>query len=191
MKARRNELRLNVGSGLDIRKGWLNLDNHKTHGAEVIFDLLTIYKGKKLPFKDNIFDHVYCSHVLEDFSNVIPVMDELVRVCKKGGLIEIKVPYETMAWTSPYHQRAFCLNTFERYGQIENYGETKKIKITKLALYVHPNFSGIFGFLRVMVHELYLLVMNKLIRISTSFHDRTFLKYLFPDTNIQVIYRKE
>tara|TARA_Y100000034_G_C6891863_1_gene410438 strand:- start:679 stop:819 length:141 start_codon:yes stop_codon:yes gene_type:complete len=29
--------KLNVGCGLDIRKGWFNLDNHKTNGANVIY----------------------------------------------------------------------------------------------------------------------------------------------------------
>ena len=81
--------KLNVGCGLDIRKGWINLDNHKTNGAEVVFDLNEIYEGKKMPFPENSFDYVLMNNALYLFVNPVPILNELVRVCKKGGFIEI------------------------------------------------------------------------------------------------------
>jgi SAM-dependent methyltransferase len=87
---------LNVGCGSDIRDGeiyaieWINLDNHGDNGADVIFDLENIYKGKKLPFKDNTFDVILCNHVLHTFHYPLPILQEVIRVCKVGGLIDIK-----------------------------------------------------------------------------------------------------
>jgi len=76
MKKTPNLMKLNVGCGNDIKKGWINLDYHKKNCADVVFNLNEIYSGKKLPFKDNFFDYIYCSHVLEDFSEPSPIIDE-------------------------------------------------------------------------------------------------------------------
>ena len=82
--------RLNIGCGEDIKLGWTNLDNHKSNGANVVFDLEEIYQGKKLPFKDNTFDVVICHHVLHTFVYPLPIIQELIRVCNRGGIIDIK-----------------------------------------------------------------------------------------------------
>ena len=36
--------------------------------------------------KDNYYDYVLCSHVIEDFANPIPLIDELIRITKVNGL---------------------------------------------------------------------------------------------------------
>lgn len=45
-----------------------------------------------LPFKDQTLDFVYASHLLEDFLDWKPVLDEWNRVLKSGGHIIIMVP---------------------------------------------------------------------------------------------------
>jgi predicted SAM-dependent methyltransferase len=52
--------KINIGSGADIRKGWINLDITDKFGADVIYDLRKLYKRGKLPFEDNSFDYVLC-----------------------------------------------------------------------------------------------------------------------------------
>ncbi len=77
--------KINIGCGLDIKEGWINLDSHNKNGADLIFDLNDLFKGKRLPFKDNYFDYVYCSHVIEDFWEPMVLIEEFIRICKVGG----------------------------------------------------------------------------------------------------------
>ncbi len=69
--------KLNFGCGLDKRPGWTNLDFDSNVHPDVIFDINEIYKNKKLPFKDNSYDYIYCSDVLEHFPEPLPILREL------------------------------------------------------------------------------------------------------------------
>lgn len=44
------------------------------------------YQGDTFPFKDNEFDYVICSHVLEHVDNVEQFLSEIMRVGKRGYL---------------------------------------------------------------------------------------------------------
>ena len=64
-------MKLNLGCGTDIRVGYLNVDLVPLKGVEVVLNLdgsdtspSRRYKFF-LPFKNNIFEDVYCRHVLE------------------------------------------------------------------------------------------------------------------------------
>ena len=74
--------KLNLGCGRDIMEGWTNLDINPNVGADVIFDLEqieTIAKWpdgtKLLPFKDNHFDKILCSHTLELVVGIFHALD--------------------------------------------------------------------------------------------------------------------
>lgn len=66
----------------------IGLDVRPLKGVDVIAD------AHDLPFEDEHFDHVYSSHVIEHFSHreVKEVLEEWVRVLKKGGTFEIRCP---------------------------------------------------------------------------------------------------
>jgi len=49
-------------------------------------------KGEALPFPDNSFDICYSSNVLEHVDDPQKVINEMVRVTKSGGIIQIVVP---------------------------------------------------------------------------------------------------
>ena len=55
-----------------------------------------------LPFKDEEFDVVHCSHILEHVEDIFFSMDEIWRVLKVGGILKIYVPF----W------RDICFNHF-------------------------------------------------------------------------------
>lgn len=70
--------------GVDIEN---TIHNHKNEQIDVF------YKGKKLPFKNEFFDSILCSEVLEHIFNPEEILEELYRVLKKGGLGIFTVPF--------------------------------------------------------------------------------------------------
>lgn len=65
---------------------------------EVIF-----YNGGKFPFKDNEFDYVICSHVLEHVEDADDFLKEIQRVAKKGYL-EFPTIYYDYIYNFPEHK---------------------------------------------------------------------------------------
>lgn len=103
--------RLNVGSGREVRDGWINLDIAPLPGVDVVHDLDVL----PLPFADHSFDIIECIDVIEHVREFSDVMRELHRILATGGRIRIEGPHFTSAtWpTDPTHRRAFAINTFE------------------------------------------------------------------------------
>ena len=75
--------KLNVGCGDDIKEGYTNLDFVKLGGVDVVHDLNKF----PWPFKDNTFDRVYASHVLEHVDDLIKIMKEIQRISKNITII--------------------------------------------------------------------------------------------------------
>ena|SRR3990167_572623 len=114
---------LNIGSG-KIRPKidgvlWVNMDIDERVRPDVCRDVL-----RGIPFNDNYFDAVLCSHFLEHFGgdDFIFVMSELHRVLKPWGELHILSPYykHFSAWTDPFHKMFFNEYTFEHYWFITN-----------------------------------------------------------------------
>ncbi len=83
--------KLNLGCGVDYKKGWVNLDLNELGNADVKHDLLKF----PYPFKKDEFGYILASHVLEHFyyEQICDIMNELHRILKKQGVLEIRVPY--------------------------------------------------------------------------------------------------
>lgn len=177
--------KINIGCGKDIKEGWVNLDSHNKNGADLIFDLNDIYKGKKLPFDDNTFDYVYCSHVIEDFIEPMVLIKEFIRICKVGGKIELRTPFETNTnTTNMYHKSEFTLLKFMSLaGKKENYGEEYGIEIEILEYYVFYGYNRLINLAKKIIEFVYNKLPIKLVEL-------TFLKYLFCVLNCRVVYVK-
>ena len=82
-------MKLNIGCKNDLRKDYINID-FKDFGQELIRDVT-----RGLPFSDETVDEIYTSHFFEHLENkdVSFVLDECVRVLKKGGRLIIIVPH--------------------------------------------------------------------------------------------------
>ncbi len=80
---------LNVGCGSKYNKNWYNIDL-QSHSPDVIENNLL----KGLPFKDNMFEVVYHSQVIEHIAkeNVDFFIKECFRVLKPGGILRIVTP---------------------------------------------------------------------------------------------------
>ncbi|MEM3828413.1 MAG: methyltransferase domain-containing protein [Conexivisphaerales archaeon] len=78
-------MNLDVGCG-NRKLGDINVDIDKKYRPDVVCDI------HYLPFKENVFERVYCYHVLEHYG-IKPekAISELLRVSKKW--VEIQVPH--------------------------------------------------------------------------------------------------
>lgn len=106
--------RLNAGSGRTLFSDCVNVDLTLNEGADFACDL-----NGRLPFNDDTFDSVWCSHTLEHLTNPLGFMQELHRVCAPGAVAIFKVPYGSSdnAWTDPTHVRAYFLDSFGYFSQ--------------------------------------------------------------------------
>ena len=152
--------KLNLGCGEDIRKGYVNMDFVKKPGVDVIHDI----NKYPWPFKDNTFNIVYASHVLEHVDDLVKTMEELKRVCKDKARIIIRVPHFScgVSYRDPTHKRLFSYFTFDYFTKKCFYGLTEyKIKTRKL------NFTRFsFTFLNYF--------MNPIINITPLLYERFF-----------------
>lgn len=80
---------LNLGCGATYHKDWINVDFVSTGEGVMAHNLLA-----GVPFKDNTFEVVYHSHVLEHFpkDKAVEFIKECYRVLKKDGIIRIAIP---------------------------------------------------------------------------------------------------
>lgn len=102
--------KLNLGCGENIKEGWLNLDSVALPGVDVVHDIEKI----PFPFRDGEFDEILCRDVLEHVE-YIPVLKELHRILKAGGILRIQVPHFTSRnnFVDPTHRRMFSISTFD------------------------------------------------------------------------------
>lgn len=107
--------KLNLGCGKDFKKDYINCDIRKDVKPDVVLDLT-----KKLPFKENSIDKVYMKHVLEHIPNYDFLIKELYRICKKGAIIHILVPFYTSQnmLPNPHHINYFGYFTLDCYNDL-------------------------------------------------------------------------
>jgi ubiquinone/menaquinone biosynthesis C-methylase UbiE len=100
---------LNLGSG-DLRlPDYVNVD---LHGGDVRANAL------RLPFRDQAFDTVHASHILEHIPDLEAAMQEIHRVLRPGGTLVAHVPYGLRELFNPYHFHAFNFETFYHFSDV-------------------------------------------------------------------------
>ncbi len=107
--------RLNMGSGRDIRPGHVNADRTALPGVDVVLD----FSRRPFPFRDDAFDEVYASHVLEHLPDTIGTMEEIHRIAKPMATVVVTVPHykHSTAFKDPTHVRFFAEETFDYFGK--------------------------------------------------------------------------
>jgi len=181
-------MKLNIGCGTDIRKGWTNLDNHDSNGADVIFDLEAIFNGHQLPFEDNTFDEIVCYHVLHTFVYPLPIIKELIRVCKPKGIIDIKTHMpnannSSINMVRGHTQGMFRIiadnSYFQGYKKDSKKGLTTGLKIDSIKYYTNSTHLSVklaVWFCNLLPYKLV---------------EKTILMYLFPFLSVNVRYEKQ
>ena len=171
--------RLNLGCGTDIRKDWVNLDIADIEGVDVIHDINKL----PLPFEWEEFDYILCKDILEHFEYV-PLLRELHRILKKGGMLEICVPHFTSQdnFIDPTHKKLFSFQTFEFFVTNSPF---------KRDYYFDFHFARIM-YSRITFHKRFLFynylveLLVNLCEHSKKLFEATFLSRLFPAFNILI-----
>ena len=101
---------LDLGCGKKKRSNAIGIDYNERTDADIIHDL-NIFP---YPLEDNMFEEIYIDNTLEHLDNVIGVMEEIHRICKKDGLVKIMVPYFRSVYASidPTHKHYFTAGSF-------------------------------------------------------------------------------
>ncbi len=164
---------LNLGCGDLYFEGWVNLDYDKKKRVDIIWDL----NKYPYPFKNNSFDLIYCSHILEHVNDIFRCLKELRRIIKPGGIIHIRVPHFSygQSYADLTHKRFFGAMTFRQLikGDFkEDFSDFEIIeeKLNFLST-AYPTINKIFGWF-----------FNN---INWIFYER-FLCWILPITEVEI-----
>lgn len=122
------KIRLNLGCGKDIRKGWVNCDKYPSE--EDLEKVMEIdLEHTPLPFASDYADEILLNHVFEHLHvNQYSLMKELSRILKKGGILRINVPVQ---YQSMEHENIFFTKEYFRALKTKPYGNLfRDIKVT-------------------------------------------------------------
>jgi SAM-dependent methyltransferase len=105
---------LNIGCGRKPMKDALNLDVSAEVGADVVHDLTKV----PWPLPSSRFREVFAFDVIEHLPDIVPVMEEIHRVCQPGARVHITVPHfsSANAFTDPTHRHQFSCFSFDYFG---------------------------------------------------------------------------
>jgi len=101
---------LNLGSGLDYRRGYVNVDFNRSVKADKYLDLNEL----PYPFESNSFSEILMIRILEHLNNPDLVMKEIYRIAKPKAIIKIRVPHFSSihTWADIEHKRGYSILTF-------------------------------------------------------------------------------
>ncbi len=128
---------VDLGCGNNKVEGAWGFDLRREPGVQV---LSNIEHG--LPIKTDSVDVVWARHVIEHVRDLIGFMEELSRICRPGGAVEIDVPYYTSrgAFRDPTHVRFIAEDTFEYFEPPTDYGIRTQFRIERITYDVRKPF---------------------------------------------------
>jgi SAM-dependent methyltransferase len=134
---------LNLGSGAHPLAGAVNLDSLCSLDPDVTWDL----ENTPMPFMDSSFGAVCAYHVLEHIHGFVPLINDVWRVLRPGGLFHIKVPYWSGTWAvaDPTHVRMFSEHTIYHFA-----GDNPDCRRSDSA---HVGFEHSFDIERLVCHR--------------------------------------
>lgn len=102
-----------MGCGKNKVAGAVGLDSNPRTDADVIHDLGDL----PYPFEDDEFDLIVSRHVIEHVPDVVGFVEELHRITKPGGRIELLTPHYTNPdWANdPTHRNHFNSYSFNSF----------------------------------------------------------------------------
>ncbi len=115
-------MKINLGAGNDIQKGYVNHDRIKHRSEiEICFDL----EAFPWPLQDNSYEEIRMWDVIEHMSNIIGVIDECWRVLKPNGLLTMKACgwKNENFWVDITHKKAFHRKSMDYFDPTTEIGK--------------------------------------------------------------------
>ena len=164
---------LDVGCGVNKYPGSIGVDVNPNTRADVVCNL----DHFPYPFRDDSFDHLRATHVIEHVRDVVKTMEEFHRLVRDGGTVYIATPHYTdfSSFCDPTHR--WHLNTFSfRYFGDNNAGygyysrarfQENKVRVKLLNLWRWLGFQFLvnrsMAFRKFWEHYLCFVVRGKVI----------------------------
>ena len=155
-------MKLNLGSGSKILKGYINVDKFRYYNPDVVHDL----EKFPYPFEDNSVNEILLSHVLEHigqnpdvFNNIIK---EFYRICRNNSIIDIRVPHPRHDdfISDPTHVRPITILGLQLYDKnLNQKWEKMNAANTPLALIHKVNF--LIKDVNYVLEKNYIELLNK------------------------------
>lgn len=101
-------IKLDIGGGTNPREGFLNIDQLPSADVQIDFES----ENLRLPYDNDSVEQVYSSHCFEHIANYPTLLHEIVRVCRLGASVEIRVPH----WAS---SMAHCNGHRHALGEVQ------------------------------------------------------------------------
>ena len=103
-------MKLKIGAN-DKKDGFKTLDIDPSLVPDILADVTDI------PLEPNTCSYIICENVLEHVCDLKKAMDELVRITKPGGTIEIVLPHFSAfkLWDNLQHKRGGSYGMFDSY----------------------------------------------------------------------------
>ena len=146
----KKKINVNLGSGNNIVKGWINIDVVRPDNADKDF---RIGDALNIPLESGTVDYILLDQVLEHMAmaDVVPVLYEIRRVLKKGGRCVIIVPdFEdaVQSWLKYNTGGSFNPLTYQYfsevvYGNQLHEGEFHKTPMSPMFLNYALNTAGL------------------------------------------------
>jgi SAM-dependent methyltransferase len=114
----RRPIRLDLGAGGRSRDGFFSVDHLALPGVDIVADL----NQPLALLPDNCCEYVATSHTLEHVRELLPLMAELHRILRPGGVLDIVVPHfsNPYGYSDPTHVRFFGLYSMHYFADPEN-----------------------------------------------------------------------
>lgn len=140
-----NAVVLDLGCGKNKVEGTWGVDVRREPGVQVLADI-----ERQLPFKTSSVDVVWLRHVIEHVRDLVGLMEEISRICRPGGTVEIVVPYYTSrgAFRDPTHVRYITEDTFQYFEPPTDYGIRTHFRIQRIAYDVRKPFRWLPAYLQ-------------------------------------------
>jgi SAM-dependent methyltransferase len=185
--------KLNLGCGIDYKEGFVNVDFHSHIQIDVQHDLNSI----PYPFADGEFDFILASHVLEHLDRPFVVMQELHRILKKDGILQVKVPHFSRGFTHSEHKAGFDV-TFPYYFNPQftksgYYGvefELKKMELHYIAFFHLLPYMGV-GKITISIMRIVNAIVNFFAGISPKLCSRIWCFWVGGFEEIEFIFCKK
>lgn len=170
---------LDIGCGKEKLSGAVGLDMVAVPGVDVVHDLDEL----PYPFPDSEFDCIRMSHVLEHVKDVVKVMEEIYRIIKPGGIVEIITPHYTddTSWRDITHRWHFHSESFAYFDP----GKSGKNYITAARFETVYSYVGLQNIGKVLGLEFLVNLINRSpsLRFLRKFWEKH-LSYLIRGTTI-------